>query len=289
MPAQDAAPAADYAELHAHTNFSLLDGASSPEEMVEEAVICKLRALAITDHDSLSGVVRFAAAARRHDLRAIVGVELTLDTPPETAHVVLLAQNLAGYRNICALLSEACDRGARPPGGAVRPPRRRRRRPDRPLRLPPGRAPRARAAPDAAAVVARRYRDAFGADRYFVEVSHHALQADGPRNAGLRAVAAELGLGLVATNDAHYHDRKRRRAAAGGHLHPAPHDARGRRGAGGPPPGHPARQRRVRPAQRGGHGLLLPRPGRAGGRRGGAPSSTPCAAASPSPSAAASA
>src|SRR5262245_11621017 len=75
-------PEAAYAELHAHTNFSLLDGTSSPEEMVQEAAIRKLRALAITDHDSLSGVVRFAAEARRHELPAIVGVELTLDAPP---------------------------------------------------------------------------------------------------------------------------------------------------------------------------------------------------------------
>ena len=210
--ARDAAPAADYAELHAHTNFSLLDGASSPEEMVEEAAIRKLRALAITDHDSLSGVVRFAAAARRHDLRAIVGVELTLDTPPETAHVVLLAQDLAGYRNLCALLSEAYDRGGRDHPAV--PFDRLAAAGDGLIVLsgcPRGELPRAlrRGGPDAAKAVARRYRDAFGAGRYFVEVSHHALQADGPRNAGLRAVAAELGLGLVATNDAHYHDRKR--------------------------------------------------------------------------------
>ena len=57
--------------------------------------------------------------------------------------------------------------------------------------------------------MAGRYRDAFGPERYFVEVSNHRLQADGPRNAGLRAVAQEVGVGLLATNNAHYHDHSR--------------------------------------------------------------------------------
>src|SRR5436190_22343215 len=67
-----------YAELHCHSNFSFLDGASHPEELVEEAVRLGLEALALTDHNGFYGVVRFAEAARRLDLPTVFGAELTL-------------------------------------------------------------------------------------------------------------------------------------------------------------------------------------------------------------------
>ena len=67
-----------YAELHCHSNFSFLDGASHPEQLVAEAVRLGLDALALTDHDGLYGVVRFAEAARVAGLRAAFGAELTL-------------------------------------------------------------------------------------------------------------------------------------------------------------------------------------------------------------------
>src|SRR5918911_798513 len=73
--------APEYAELHAHTNFSLLDGTSDPEDMARQAVALGLRALAITDHDSVAGIVRFAAEAKRLDLHAIVGAEVTVEPP----------------------------------------------------------------------------------------------------------------------------------------------------------------------------------------------------------------
>src|SRR5258706_15927426 len=75
---------AAYAELHCHTNFSFLDGASHPEELVEEAARLGLAALAVTDHDGFYGVVRFAEAARPLALPTVFGAELTLgahDTP----------------------------------------------------------------------------------------------------------------------------------------------------------------------------------------------------------------
>ena len=73
-----------YAELHCHSNFSFLDGASHPEELAEEAARLGLAALAITDHDGFYGVVRFAEAARPLALPTVFGAELTLgarDTP----------------------------------------------------------------------------------------------------------------------------------------------------------------------------------------------------------------
>ena len=73
--------AVPYAELHCHSNFSFLDGASHPEELVEEAVRLGLEALALTDHDGFYGVVRFAEAASALGLPTIFGAELTLQDP----------------------------------------------------------------------------------------------------------------------------------------------------------------------------------------------------------------
>src|SRR3954464_15393497 len=67
-----------YAELHAHSNFSFLDGASHPEELAEEAARLGLTALAVTDHDGMYGVVRFAEAAGTLGLPTVFGTELTL-------------------------------------------------------------------------------------------------------------------------------------------------------------------------------------------------------------------
>ena len=67
-----------YAELHCHTNFSFLDGASHPEELAVEAARLGLAALAITDHDGFYGAVRFALAAREHGLPTVFGAEMTL-------------------------------------------------------------------------------------------------------------------------------------------------------------------------------------------------------------------
>src|SRR5437773_2268213 len=84
----------DYAELHCHSNFSFLDGASHPEELAEEAARLGLTALALTDHDGMYGVVRFAEAAKAMGVRTLFGAELSLGllTPqngvadPEGAH-----------------------------------------------------------------------------------------------------------------------------------------------------------------------------------------------------------
>ena len=67
-----------YAELHCHSNASFLDGGSHPEELAEEAARLRLEALAITDHDGMYGIVRFAEAARALGLPTVFGAELTL-------------------------------------------------------------------------------------------------------------------------------------------------------------------------------------------------------------------
>src|SRR5437764_13110368 len=95
---QETEPAV-YAELHCHSNFSFLDGASHPEELAEEAARLGLSALALTDHDGFYGAVRFAEAARAVGLPTVFGAELTLGltriqtgmADPEGSHLVVLA------------------------------------------------------------------------------------------------------------------------------------------------------------------------------------------------------
>ena len=91
-----------YCELHCHSHFSLLDGASSPEALVERAVMLGLPALALTDHDGLYGVVPFWRAAQAHGLHPVIGAEVTLD---DGCHLTLLAETQQGYANLCRLLS----------------------------------------------------------------------------------------------------------------------------------------------------------------------------------------
>ena len=84
---------AEYAELHCHTNFSFLDGASAPDELVARAVELGLSALAVTDHNGLYGVVRFASAAHDAGLRPVIGVEIELAdaAAPDPAGIVSAA------------------------------------------------------------------------------------------------------------------------------------------------------------------------------------------------------
>src|SRR5690606_27619858 len=91
-----------YAELHSHSYFSLLDAAASPEQLVARAAALGLAALALTDHDSLAGAVRFQTAAQRTGLHAILGTEITL---AGGQHLTLLAETQAGYANLCRLIS----------------------------------------------------------------------------------------------------------------------------------------------------------------------------------------
>jgi len=118
-----------YAELHAHSSFSHLDGASLPEELVEEAVRLGLSGLAVTDHNGMYGVVRFAEAAQSFGLATIHGAELSLDLPmprtttqravgarssmadPPGRHLLVLAREPIGYARLCRAISAAQRRG----------------------------------------------------------------------------------------------------------------------------------------------------------------------------------
>lgn len=106
----------DYIELHCHSNFSLLDGASHPEELAARAAELGLPALTLTDHDAVYGAIRFVDAARAHNLHPILGVELSL---AGGHHLTLLAENSAGWHNLCALITAA--RQHAPKGQAALP------------------------------------------------------------------------------------------------------------------------------------------------------------------------
>jgi len=80
-----------YAELHCHSNYSFLDGASHPEELVDEAARLGLEALALTDHNGFYGIVRFAEAARAAGLPTVFGTELTLKATNSGVSAVTIA------------------------------------------------------------------------------------------------------------------------------------------------------------------------------------------------------
>ncbi len=108
-----------YAELHCHSNFSFLDGASDPEALIEEAVRLRLDGLAITDHDGFYAASRFAEAALAYELRTIYGAELSLGltapqngvADPEGDHLLVLARGVTGYHRLAAAITEAQLRG----------------------------------------------------------------------------------------------------------------------------------------------------------------------------------
>jgi error-prone DNA polymerase len=191
-----------YAELHCHSAYSFLDGASLPEELAARAVELGYDALALTDHDGVYGSLEFAYAARALGLRAITGSEVTL---ADGSHVTLLVEEPRGYGNLCRLLTAAhaherlnprldhalleerneglvCLSGCARHGLGVRD-------------------------PNAAARLAR----AFGPDRFFVELQRPYARGDARRNAALRALAETLGVRTVATGDVHAHHPRRAR------------------------------------------------------------------------------
>src|SRR3954466_409908 len=93
-----------YVELHLHSCFSFLDGASHPIEIAGEAARQGHYALALTDHDGLHGAMEHAQACKTLGIRPITGSEVTLD---DGSHLTLLCQDVTGYRNLCLLLTKA--------------------------------------------------------------------------------------------------------------------------------------------------------------------------------------
>jgi error-prone DNA polymerase len=200
-----------YAELHCHSNFSLLDGANHPEALVEQAARLGLPALALTDHDAVYGAPRFIQAARKHGLRPLLGAELTLSG---NHHLTLLVENEAGWHNLCYLISRA--RHAMSKGEAMLPEQELVGCTNGLIALSGcrrGRIARALLGNDRQAAVsaARRYRELFGQEKFWIELQRHFLPGEERLLARLTALADYLQLGCVATNNVHYATQERHR------------------------------------------------------------------------------
>jgi error-prone DNA polymerase len=218
----------DYAELHCHSAFSFLDGASQPEELVEEAARLGLTGLAITDHDGFYGVVRFSEAARANGVPTLFGAELSLDLPgpqqgepdPAGRHLLVLARDEHGYARLSRTISEAHLVGGekgKPDYQSLEHAAGRLR--DQVLVLTgcrKGHVPAALARHGEAA--ARRELERlvalFGRDGVAVELTCHGDPLDDERNDALAGLARTLRLPTVATNNVHYHAPARQRLAA---------------------------------------------------------------------------
>ncbi|MCV7199641.1 error-prone DNA polymerase [Mycobacterium angelicum] len=214
-----------YAELHTHSAYSFLDGASTPEELVEEAARLDLRALALTDHNGLYGAVRFAEAAAELDVRTVFGAELSLGAQARTEqpdppgpHLLVLARGPEGYRRLSRQLAAAhlaggekgklrydFDALTEAAGGHWHI-------------LTGCRKGHVRQAfsgggPEAAQRALADLVDRFGAGRVSIELTHHGHPLDDEHNAALAALAPHFGVGVVATTGAHFAHPSRRRLA----------------------------------------------------------------------------
>jgi len=207
-----------FAHLHVHTQYSLLDGAVQPEKLFLRCKELGMDRVAMTDHGNIFGAIDFYTRAKRHGIKPIIGIEAYIapdsrfekqkSSVKEAAyHLILLAENGVGYRNLMKLSSIGYTEGF-----YYRP------RIDMEILAElnegiictsacvSGEVARAIAAGnrDHAKAAVERYLDIFGADRYFIELQEHP-GTDLPDVRGeLIALAREMGVGVVATNDVHF-------------------------------------------------------------------------------------
>ncbi|MDN4596106.1 error-prone DNA polymerase [Leifsonia virtsii] len=213
-----------YAELHAHSNFSFLDGASSPEELLEEATRLSLHALALTDHDGLYGAVHLAEAAEAYDrVETVFGAELSLslskpqngEPDPEGSHLVVLARRQEGYHRLASAITAGqlageekgrpvyrLDELAEQSGGQWMVLTGCRKGEVR--RALSRSAEGAERGERAAEREVARLVDLFGADNVLVELIDQGGPRDSTDNDILARIAGRLGLPTVATNNVHY-------------------------------------------------------------------------------------
>jgi len=207
----------DFVHLHLHTEFSLLDGACRIDEVLGEAAKLKMPALAVTEHGNLFSSVIFYDHARQHGVKPILGCEVYVapgdrrtknGNPGETAnHLVLLAENTAGYHNLIRLVSAGYTEGfyykpridkdllARHATGLIGLSSCLKGEVAEGLLHQQDKKAREAAA---------AYRDILGPANFFLEMQWHGIDEQRIVNSGIPAMARDLGLGLVCTNDVHY-------------------------------------------------------------------------------------
>ena len=212
---------AAFVHLHNHSEFSLLDGASRTESLVRRAKELGMPAVAITDHGTMCGVIDFYKNAKKHGIKPIIGCEVyvaprarqekTTVEGEAYYHLVLLAENAQGYRNLMELVSRGHSEGF-----YYKP------RVDKELLRQYNEGLIALSAclageipalllkgdPAAAEAAAGEYAAIFGKDNFFIELQDHGMPEQKAVNPQLAELAGKLGLGLVATNDIHYIKRE---------------------------------------------------------------------------------
>ncbi len=221
---------ADFVPLHVHTEYSLLDGAIKIEELIEQAVNFKMPAVAITDHGNLFGAVQFYTKARKKGIKPIIGCEVyvapqsrldkvkaNIDNISEEAafHLILLARNIEGYRNLCAMVAKAYLEGfyykpridkdllEQYSGGLIGLSAC--LKGEVPYYLQIGNIEKARE-------TALQYKHLLGPENFYLEIQSNGLQEQEEVNRKLIDLSQELHIPLVATNDCHYLRRDDARA-----------------------------------------------------------------------------
>jgi len=216
-----------FVHLHVHSEYSLLDGAIRMEQLVKKAASLEMPAIALTDHGNLFGAVEFYQAAEQAKVKPIIGCEIyvapgsmhdkkTTNGGKDAAfHMTLLAANDAGYRNLVKLST-----AAHLDGFYYKP------RVDRELLAKhseglvalsgclKGEVNMALSAGQEAKAIetAAAYRDIFGRENFFIELSDHGIEQQRRNRGGLIDIARDLDLGLVATNDVHFLERSHHEA-----------------------------------------------------------------------------
>ncbi|GAA4752142.1 error-prone DNA polymerase [Nocardioides endophyticus] len=210
-------PVTPYAELHCHSNFSFLDGASGPDHLVLEALRLGLHALAITDHDGFYGAPLFAETAQLHGgIQTIYGAELSLGLPgpqagvadPAGSHLLVLARGVEGYHRLASAITDAQLRGDEK-GRPVYDERELAERSEGHWLVLTGcRKGAVRQAlaigPSYAVAELDRLTGLFGREHVVVELTDRGFPTDSHDNDLLAAIAAERGLPTVATNNVHH-------------------------------------------------------------------------------------
>lgn len=208
----------DFVHLHLHTYYSLLDGACPIKTLAQRVHELKMPAVAMTDHGNLFGAIEFYETMSRMGIKPIIGCEAYLLTAgsrliKETkgegflSHVTLLVKNKEGYHNLCKLVSTShldgfyykprIDKevlaehkeGLIALSGCLKG--------EIPTHLLRGNFESAKKA-------CEYYAGLFGEGNFYLELSDHGLEEQGPVKEGILRLAKEVGLGLVATNDVHY-------------------------------------------------------------------------------------
>ncbi len=211
----------DFVHLHVHSEYSLLDGACRIRDLVKKAKAEGQKALALTDHGVMYGVIDFYDAAKEEGIKPIIGCEVyttdgdrankTAGRDEEIGHLVLLVKNETGYKNLIRAVSVGFTEGfyykprvdietlsAHSEGLIAL------------SACLAGDIPRAlmRGDYDDAKRRAMRYQSIFGAGNFYLELQDHGIEEQRKINPLLVQLSQETGIGLVATNDVHYIEKK---------------------------------------------------------------------------------